>query len=82
VYSWWNKTFEIQVQTLDVYLREQELLTSESHAAFKEKRERVRQEVADRLPLFGFYLQLLRWLFIDPDAAPPELEGIHILMKD
>jgi hypothetical protein len=82
VYSWWNKTFEIQVQTLDVYLREQELLTSESHAAFKEKRERVRQEVADRLPLFGFYLQLLRWLFISPDATPPELEGIRILMRD
>ncbi len=82
VYSWWNKTFEIQVQTLDIYLREQELLTSESHAAFKEKRERVRQEVADHLPLFGFYLKLLRWLFISPDAPPPELEGIHIIMKD
>ncbi len=82
VYSWWNKTFEIQVQTLDVYLREQELLTSESHAAFKEKRERVRQEVADHLPLFGFYLQLLRWLFISPDAPPPELAGIHIIIKD
>ncbi len=78
VVSWWNKTFEIQVQTLDIYLREQERLTHESHAAFKEKRERIRQQVADQIPLFGFYLQLMRWLFISPSDLPPSLEGLEI----
>ncbi len=80
VFSWWDKTFEIQVQTLDVFLREQERLTHESHAAFKENRERIRQHVADQIPLFGFYLKLLRWLFIDPSEPTPQLEGLRIVL--
>ncbi|MFY7927976.1 MAG: hypothetical protein ACOVS5_03820 [Oligoflexus sp.] len=82
VYLWWQKTFEIQVQTLDVFLREQERLTQESHAAFKEKRERIRQQVADQLPLFGLYLKLLKWLFIHPNEQPPKLDGIRVVMRD
>lgn len=81
VYSWWAKTFEIQVQSMNSFLREQERLTSESHAAFKERREKIRQEVADQVPLFGFYLQLLKWLFIRPDSQPPTLEGVTIIVK-
>ena len=39
-------------------------------------RERVRDEVAQRLPLFGFYRGLLRWLFLDPTSEPPQHEGV------
>lgn len=81
VYSWWSKTFEIQVQTMNTFLREQERLTSESHAAFKERREKVRLQVAAQIPLFGFYLQLLKWLFIHPESDPPALEGVNIRIK-
>lgn len=82
VFSWWSKTFEIQIQSLDIFLREQELLTDESHAAFKQRREKIRQDVADQLPLFGFYMKLLRWLFIQPDAEQPELAGLKVIIKD
>ncbi len=82
VYSWWSKTFEVQVQSMNSFLREQERLTSESHAAFKERRERIRLQVADQLPLFGFYLELLRWLFIHPNQDPPVIDGLIIRMKD
>lgn len=81
VISWWNKTMEIQIQTLDIYLREQELLTRESHTAFKENREKIRHQVADQLPLFGFYVKLLKWLFINPNEPPPELEGLNIVIR-
>lgn len=81
VISWWSKTMEIQVQTLEVYLREQEVLTRESHTAFKENREKIRQQVADQLPLFGFYVKLLKWLFINPNDPPPELDGLNIVIR-
>ena len=81
VISWWDKTFEVQIQSLDVYFREQEYLTSESHAGFKERRERLRKMVAERLPLFGFYLEMLHWLFIFPESDPPRLENLQINMR-
>jgi hypothetical protein len=78
VCRWWDKTFEIQIQALDIYFREQEYLTTESHAGFKERREKIRQDLAAKIPLFGFYMDLLRWLFVTPEKEPPQMSNIQI----
>lgn len=82
VVRWAERTFEIQVQPLSNFLHERERLTRESHASFKSTRERVRDEVAQRLPLFGFYRALLRWLFLDPTSEPPQQEGVDVVLVD
>jgi hypothetical protein len=82
VVSWGGRTFEIQVQPLSNFLHERERLTRESHASFKSTRERVRDEVAARMPLFGFYRALLRWLFVDPTSAPPIHDGVEVVLGD
>lgn len=82
VVKWGGRTFEIQVQPLSNFLHERERLTKESHASFKTTRERVRDGVAARLPLFGFYRSLLRWLFVDPTSDPPLHEGVEVVLTD
>ena len=82
VVQWAGRTFEIQVQPLSNFLHERERLTRESHASFKGTRERVRDEVAQRLPLFGFYRALLRWLFLDPSSEAPQQEGVEVVLVD
>jgi hypothetical protein len=42
----------------------------------------VRDEIASRMPLFGFYRSLLRWLFVDPSAEPPIHEGVQVVLTD
>ena len=72
VTSWWDKLFEIQILTLATHHNERETLTRESHTGHKSRRESVRDTVAERIPLFKFYRDLLRWLFLGApsDAAP------------
>ena len=82
VVKWAGRTFEIQVQPLSNFLHERERLTRESHASFKSRRESVRDEVAERLPLFGFYRALLRWLFLDPTSEAPHHEGVEVVLAD
>jgi hypothetical protein len=82
VVAWSNKTFEIQIQSLRNYLREQERLTKESHTSFKANREQVRAQVAERIPLFGFYQDLLLWLFLNPDGEPPSHERVILRVID
>ncbi|MCA3016514.1 MAG: hypothetical protein INH41_29375 [Myxococcaceae bacterium] len=82
VVHWGGKTFEIQVQPLSNFLHERERLTRESHASFKSTRERVRDEVAQRLPLFAFYRALLKWLFLDPSSEAPQQEGVDVVLVD
>lgn len=82
VVHWSNRTFEIQVQPLRNFLREREFLTNESHTSFKANRERVREEVARQIPLFRFYQDLLRWLFLTPDDPPPTHAGIKLSLVD
>lgn len=82
VVAWSGRTFEIQVQPLTNFLHERERLTRESHASFKSTRERVRDEVAARMPLFGFYRALLRWLFVDPSAEPPLHDGVEVVLTE
>jgi hypothetical protein len=82
VVAWSGRTFEVQVQPLSNFLHERERLTRESHASFKTTRERVRDEISARLPLFAFYRALLRWLFVDPSAEPPVHEGVEVVLGD
>ena len=82
VVRWSGKTFEIQVQSLRNFLRERERLTKESHTSFKANREKVRDQVAEQLPLFGFYRELLRWLFLHADTPPPEHHRVTVRLID
>lgn len=82
VVRWSDKLFEIQVQSLRNFLRERERLTRESHRSFKANRERVRDQVARQMPLFGFYRELLRWLFLHPDAPPPEHRRVTLRLEN
>lgn len=84
VVRWLGRTFEIQIQPLSNYFAEQEYLTRESHAGFKAHREKVRAEIAKRLPLFGFYQNLLRWLFVDGATLEkaPIYPGVKVVLLD
>lgn len=82
VVAWGGRTFEVQVQPLSNFLHERERLTRESHASFKSTRERIRDEIAARMPLFFFYRALLRWLFVDPSEAPPIHQGVEVVLTE
>jgi ppGpp synthetase/RelA/SpoT-type nucleotidyltranferase len=82
VVIWNDKMFEIQIQPLGNFWREREHLTRESHAGFKSRREQVRQQVADQIPLFGFYQSLLKWLFQNPDGPAPIFPAVSLLIID
>ena len=81
VVTWWGRSFEIQIVELGTYVREREFLTRESHEAFKARREAVRDQVAVRLPLFGFYRDLLRWLFTGAEGPAPLMRGIEVVVR-
>lgn len=82
VVRWSDKTFEIQIQPLRTFLHERELLTQESHVSFKAQREHVRNRVAEQLPLFRFYRDLLHWLFRNPGGPPPQHQAITVILVD
>jgi hypothetical protein len=84
VVRWSDKTFEIQIQPLRNYFSEQEYLTRESHAGFKARREKVREEIAKRIPLFGFYQALLKWLFVGDACADgaPHYPGVRVRLTE
>lgn len=78
VVVWCGKTFELQIQPLSNFLFERERLTKESHFGFKATREDVREQVANRIPLFKFYRDLLKWLFLNPHEDPPKYGGVSV----
>jgi ppGpp synthetase/RelA/SpoT-type nucleotidyltranferase len=82
VIIWSGKMFEVQVQPLGNFWREREHLTRESHAGFKSRREEIRQQVAEQIPLFRFYQNLLRWLIQLPEAPAPSFPGVSVLVTD
>jgi hypothetical protein len=82
VVMWNDKVFEIQVQPLSNFWREREYLTRESHAGFKNRREQVRQQIASHIPLFGFYQDLLKWLFQNPDDRAPTFPGVSVAVVE
>lgn len=82
VFQWWDTTIEIQVQPLHNYQQERERFTRESHSGFKARREAIRNQIALTVPLFGFYRDLLRWLFLSPDQPVPLFESVEIVLTD
>jgi hypothetical protein len=82
VVQWGGRMFEIQVQPLSNFLLERERLTKESHASFKDTRDRVRDEVGSKVPLFSFYQRLLRWIFVEQSGDPPTHEGVEVVVVD
>jgi len=82
VVRWNGKMFEVQLQPLKNFWREREILTKESHTGFKSRREQVRQQVAEQVPLFRFYQGLLKWLFQHPTGPAPVFTGVRIRVKD
>jgi hypothetical protein len=82
VFRWWDSMIEVQVQPLWNYHQEREYLTRESHAGFKERREALRNQIASAVPLFGFYRDLLRWLFVSPAEPAPTFEAVEIVVTD
>lgn len=73
-----GQTVEIQIQPLDNHVRELQALTEQSHAAFKSRRESVRDEIARNIPLFGHYRELLRWMFQAPERPAPVFAGLRV----
>jgi hypothetical protein len=82
VFRWWDTMIEVQVQPLANFHREREALTAESHSGFKARRDALRNQIADRLPLFGFYRDLLRWLFLSPSEPAPTFDSVEIVLSD
>jgi ppGpp synthetase/RelA/SpoT-type nucleotidyltranferase len=82
VLQWAGKTFELQIQTANAYHRELLYLTRESHAGHKQRREALRRKVGEQIPLFAFYIDLLQWLFVEEEGAPPEHENIEVILED
>ncbi len=78
VVSWGSKTFEIQIQPLPNFLYEREGLTKESHRGFKTTRETIRNTVAEKIPLFSYYRDLLKWLFMEGKNNPPQFKNVEI----
>jgi hypothetical protein len=81
VVGWWDRTFEIQVQPLRNYYRERERITKESHAAHKQRREHVRAQLAETVPLMGFYRDLLEWLFAGAEGEGPSHPGVTLRLE-
>jgi hypothetical protein len=82
VFRWWDTMIEVQVQPLVNFHREREALTAESHEGFKARREALRNQIADRMPLFRFYRDLLRWLFLSPAEPAPTFDSVDIVVTD
>jgi hypothetical protein len=82
VFQWWDTMIEVQVQPLANYQQERERLTRESHSGFKSRREALRNQIASSIPLFGFYRDLLKWLFLSPHTPAPLFESVTISLGD
>jgi hypothetical protein len=69
VVRWQNQLLEIQVQPLANYHLELDHMAGPSHRSFKLFRETLRGEIARGLPLYGFYRDLLKMLFLDSSVS-------------
>jgi hypothetical protein len=69
VVRWQDQVLEIQVQPLANYYLELDHMSGPSHRSFKLLRDTVRGEIARSLPLYGFYRDLLRMLFLDSGVS-------------
>ncbi len=69
VVQWHDRLFEIQVQPLNNYYLELDHMSGPSHSSFKLKRDGLRDQVSELVPLYGFYRDLLKMLFMGSDVS-------------
>ena len=69
VVQWNDRLFELQVQPLSNYYLELDHMAGPSHSSFKIQRDRMRDELTQKLPLYGFYRQLLKMLFLGGESS-------------
>lgn len=80
VVKWYDRLFEIQVQPLNNYYLEIDHMAGPSHRSFKLNRDSMRDEVARRIPLYGFYRDLLKMLFMETDVSF-EYENASVVIR-
>lgn len=68
VVKWNDGLFELQVQPLANYYLELDHMAGPSHSSFKSARDRMREDLAQQYPLYGFYRQLLKMLFLGNES--------------
>lgn len=69
VVTWEDSLIEIQVQPLVNYYLELDHMSGPSHRSFKTKRDELRDEVARQIPLYSFYRDLLKMLFMETNVC-------------
>ena len=69
VVKWRQRLFEIQAQPLGNYYLELDHMSGPSHRSFKLSRDSMREELSRRVPLYGFYRDLLKMLFMGTDVS-------------
>jgi hypothetical protein len=80
VVRWYDRLFEIQVQPLNNYYLEIDHMAGPSHRSFKLNRDTMRDEVARHIPLYGFYRDLLKMLFMESDVSF-ECENASVVIR-
>lgn len=80
VARWKGRLFEIQIQPLGNYYLELDHMSGPSHRSFKIHRDTMRDDLANRLPLYGFYRDLLKMLFID-SAVSFECKNASVMIS-
>ncbi|HTY59961.1 MAG TPA: hypothetical protein VMF59_14160 [Bacteroidota bacterium] len=79
VVRWKNQLLEIQVQPLANYYLELDHMAGPSHRSFKHQRDTLRSEIAASLPLYGFYRDLLRMLFLESSVSFDSLNASVVI---
>lgn len=69
VVRWYDRLFEIQVQPLVNYYLELDHMSGPSHRSFKLSRDSLRKQIIERIPLYGFYRDLLKMLFMETNIS-------------
>lgn len=69
VVRWQGRLFEIQIQPLGNYYLELDHMSGPSHRSFKISRDKVRDQISERVPLYGVYRNLLKNLFKGTEAS-------------
>lgn len=82
VYKWGHAVFEVQIQSQESYNAERSNKTTQSHSAYRQRREEFRRQVARDYPLYGHYREMLKWLFVESSKSPPEHSHLKIRLVD
>jgi hypothetical protein len=69
VVEWHGRLFEIQFQPLSNYYLELDHMAGPSHKSFKIVRDSMREDLVQQIPLYGFYRDLLKMLFLGTDVS-------------